>query len=73
MTVKESFKKWHNNKQDTFIMEDVYIAGHKEGRKRTLEEFKKFISNTDLDDIYRLMYWQINEYIDTELKKLEGE
>ena len=81
MTVKEGFERWRKSKgyrsqtvKNTALAsykskKEGFVAGDKNGRKRTLEEIKKISHNgrLTLRDSNRM----IMDYIDTELKRLE--
>ena len=89
MTVKESFKKFFIEfTQENFAQVTgenaltIYIAGDKNGRKRTLEDVRdkllRYISNKPQTAVHieyfrGLSHKQSIKYIDTELKNLEGE
>lgn len=65
---KKRIPSWILTKEHGFTGGSEY--GYKEGRIEELKEFMTFIDNTDLDNIYRLMYWKIKEFINTELEKV---
>lgn len=55
--------------------EKAYTAGHKEGCKETLENLQsqsKYISSDKYSD-YPSKYFELQDLIDTELKKMEEE